>query len=62
MVMVLNFGVCIRFLTNDFVDTNVLICCLNVTDVAVILKSFVYLGSLAGVSIVRRTDLWWLVG
>ncbi len=62
MVMVLNLGVCSRFLTNNFVDTNVLICGSNVTGVVVVSKSFVYLGSLAGVSIVGRTDLWWMVG
>jgi hypothetical protein len=55
MVMVLNLGVCSRFLTNDFVNT-------NVTGVVVVLKSFAYSGSLAGVSIVGWTDLWWLVG
>ena len=55
MVMVLNLGVCSRFLTNDFVAT-------DVTGVVVVSKSFVYLGSLAGVIIVGQTDLWWLVG
>ncbi len=43
-------------------DTNVLICGLNVAGVVVVSKSFVYSGLLAGVSIVGRTDLWWLVG
>jgi hypothetical protein len=62
MVMVLNLGVWSRFLTNNFVDSNVLICGPNVTGVVVVSKSFVYLGSLAGVSIVGWTDLWWLVG
>jgi hypothetical protein len=58
--VVLNLGVCSRFLKNNFVDTNVLISGLNVTGV--VSKSFVYAGLLAGVSIVGRTDLWWLVG
>ncbi len=62
MAMVLNLGVCSRFLTNNFVDTNVLICGLNVTGVVVVLKSFVYLGLLTGVSMGGGTDLWWLVG
>jgi hypothetical protein len=44
MGMVLNLGVCSRFLTNNFVDTNVLICGLNVTGVVVVLRSFVYSG------------------
>jgi hypothetical protein len=60
MVLVLNLGIWRRFLTNDYVDTDVLICGSNVTGVVVVLKSFVYLGLLAGVSIVGRTDLWWL--
>jgi hypothetical protein len=38
MVMVLNLGVWSRFLTNNFVDTNVLICGPNVTGVVVVLK------------------------
>ncbi len=62
MVLVLNLGVWSRFLTNNFVDANVLICGSNVTGAVVVLKSFVYSGLLAGVSIVGRTDLWWLVG
>jgi hypothetical protein len=57
MVMVLNLGVCSRFLTNNFMNTNVLICGSNVTGVVVVMKSFVYLGLLTGVSIVGRTDL-----
>jgi hypothetical protein len=62
MVMALNLGVCsTRFLTNDFVDTNVLICCSNNTGVVVVSKSFVYSELLVGISIVGRTDLWWLV-
>ena len=48
MVMVLNLGVCSRFLTNNFMVTNVLICGLNDTGVVVVSKSFVYLGSLTG--------------
>jgi hypothetical protein len=62
MVMVLHLGVCSRFLTNNFMDTNVFICGSSVTDVFVVSKSFVYSGLLAGVNIVWRTDLWWLVG
>jgi hypothetical protein len=62
MVLVLNLGVWSRFLTHDFVDTNVLICGLNVIGVVVVSKRFVYSGLLAGVSIVGQTDLWWLVG
>jgi hypothetical protein len=62
MVMVLNLGVCSRFLTNDFMDTNVLVCGSNVTGVVDVSKSFVYTISLAGVSMVGQTDLWWLVG
>ncbi len=62
MVMVLNLGVCSRFLINNFMDTNILICGSNVTGVVVVSKSFVYLGSLVGVSIVGQTDLWWPVG
>ena len=62
MVVVLNLGVWSRFLTNNYVDTNVLICGSNVTGVVVVSKSSVYLESLAGVSIVGRTDLWWLLG
>ncbi len=62
MIVVLNLGVCSRFLTNDFIDTNVLICCSNVTGVVVVLKSFVYSRLLVGVIIVGRADLWWLVG
>jgi hypothetical protein len=62
MVLVLNLGVLSRFLTNNFVDTNVLICGLNIIGVVVVSKSFVYSGLLAGVNIVGRTDLWWLVG
>ncbi len=62
MVLVLNLGVWSRFLTNNFVDTNVLICGSNVIGGVVVMKSFVYLGLLAGVSIVGWTDLWWLVG
>jgi hypothetical protein len=61
MVLVLNLGVWSRFLINNFVDTNVLICGLNVIGVVLVLKSFVYSGLLAGVSIVGQTDLWWLV-
>ncbi len=49
-------------MTNDIVDTNVLICGSNVIGDVVVLKSFVYLGSLAGVSIVGQMDFWWLVG
>ncbi len=62
MVVVLNLGVCRRFLTNNFVDTNVLICGLNVTGVVVVSKNFVYLGLLVVVSIVGWTGLCWLVG
>jgi hypothetical protein len=62
MVLVLNLGVWSRFLTNNVVDTNVLVCGLNVIGVVVVLKSFVYFVSLAGVSIVGQMDLWWLVG
>ncbi len=62
MVLVLNLVVWSRFLTDNFVDTNVLICGSNVTGAVVVSKIFVYSGSLAGVSIVRQTDLWWLVG
>jgi hypothetical protein len=62
MVLVLNLGVWRRFLTNNFVDTNVLIFGSNVIGVVVVSKSFAYLGSLAGVSIAGWTDLWWLVG
>ena len=62
MVMVLNLGVCHRFLTNNFVDAVVLICGSNVPGIVDVSKSFVYSGSLAGVSVVGRTDLWWLVG
>jgi hypothetical protein len=58
MVLVLNLGVWSKVLTNNFVDTDVLICGLNVIGVVVVSKSFVYLGSLAGLSIVGRTDLW----
>ena len=58
MVMVLNLSVCSRFLTNNFMDTNVLIFGLNVTGVVVVSKSFVYSGLLMGVSIVSQTDLW----
>ncbi len=42
MVMVLNLGVWSRFLTNGFVDTDVLICGSNVTGVVVVLKSFMF--------------------
>jgi hypothetical protein len=62
IVLVLNLGVWSRFLTNNFVDTNVLICGSNVIGVVEVLKSLMYLGLLAGVSIVGRMDLWWLVG
>jgi hypothetical protein len=62
MVMVLDLGVWSRFLKNNFVHTNILICGLDVTGVAVVSKSSVYSGLLMGVSIVGRTDLWWLVG
>ncbi len=62
IVMVLNRGVCSRFLTNNFEDTNVSICGSHVTDFVDATKSFVYSRSLAGVSIVGQTDLWWLVG
>ncbi len=62
VVMVLNLGVCSRFLTNNFVDTNFLIYGLDVTGVVVVSKSFMYSGSLTDVSIVGWTDLWWLVG
>jgi hypothetical protein len=62
MVMVLNLGVSSRFLTNNFVDTNVLSSGLNVTGLVDVSKSFVYLESLAGVSMVGRINLWWLVG
>jgi hypothetical protein len=62
MVLVLNLGVWSRFLTNNFVDRDVLICGSNVIGVVVVLKSFMYSGSLAGVSIVGWTDLWWLAG
>jgi hypothetical protein len=57
MVMVLNLG-CVysRFLTKDFVDTDVLIFGPNFTGVVVFLKSFVYSGPLTGVRIVGRTD------
>ncbi len=59
MVMVLNLGVCSKFLTNNFVDTNVLIRGSNVTGVAVFSKSVVYSGSLVGgVSIVGQSNLW----
>ncbi len=54
MVMVLNLSVCSRFLTNNFMDTNVLIFGLNVTGVVVVSKSFVYSESLTGVSIVGQ--------
>ncbi len=57
MVLVLNLGVWSRFLKNDFVDTNVLIGGSKVIGVVVVLKSFVYSGSLAGFSIVGWTDL-----
>ncbi len=36
MVLVLNLGVWSRFLTNDFVDANVLICGSNVIGVVVV--------------------------
>ncbi len=62
MVMVLNLDVRSRFLTKDFVDTNVLICGLNFSVVVVFLKSFVYSGSFTDVRIVGWADLWWLVG
>ena len=62
MVLVLNLGVWRRFLTNNFVDTNVLIFGSNVIGVVVVSKSFVYSGLLGGVSNVGQTDLWWLVG
>ncbi len=52
MVMVLNLGVRSRFLTNDFVVANVLICGSNVPGIVDVLKSFVYSGSLAGASMV----------
>ncbi len=61
MILVLNLGAWTRFLTNNFADTNVLICGSNVISVVVVLKNFVYLRSLAGVSIVGQADLWWLV-
>ncbi len=61
MVMVLNLDVCSRFLTKNFTVTNVLICGLNASGVVVVLKNFVYLGWMMGVSIVGRIDLWWLV-
>ncbi len=62
MVMAVNLCVCSRFLTNNFVDTDDLICGSNVTGIVDVSKSFVNLGSLAGVSMVGETDLWWLVG
>jgi hypothetical protein len=61
LVMVLNLGVCIRFLTKDLVATNVLICGLNFSAVVGFLKSFVYLRLLTGVRIVGQIDLLWLV-
>jgi hypothetical protein len=42
MVIVLNFGVCSRFMTKDFVDANVLICGSNFYVVVVFLKSFAH--------------------
>ncbi len=57
IVLVLSLGFWSRFLTNNFVDTDVLICGSNVTGVVVVSKSFLYSRSLAGVSIVGRTDL-----
>ncbi len=62
LVMVLNLGVCIIFLTKDFVDINVLIFGLNFSFLADFLKSFLYSGSLIDVRIVEQRDLWWLVG
>ncbi len=62
LVMVLNLGVCGRFLTKDFEDTGVLICGSFFVVVIVFSKSFVYLGSLMDVKIVGWTDLWWQVG
>ncbi len=62
LVMVLNLGVCSRFLTKDFVDTNILICGSNFSFVVGFSKSFVNSGSLTDVRIVGRSDLWWLVG
>ncbi len=62
MVMVLNLCVCSRFLTNDFVDANVLIQGSHVPGFVDVSKSLVYSGLLAGVSMVGQTDLWLLVG
>ncbi len=62
LVIILNLGVCSRFLTKDFVDMGGLICGSKYSVVVVFLKSFVYSGSLMDVKIVGRTDLWWLVG
>jgi hypothetical protein len=62
MVMVLNHDVCSRFLTKDFMDTDVLICGSKFSGFVVFLKSSMYSGSLMGVRIVGQTDLWWLVG
>jgi hypothetical protein len=59
--MVLNLGVCIRFLTKDLVANNVLICGLNFSAVVGFLKILVYLGLLTDVRIVGRIDLSWLV-
>ena len=62
MVMVLNLGVFSRFLTNNFMDTNVLICGSKFSFVVGFSKSVVYLGLMMDVRNVGQTDLWWLVG
>ncbi len=62
LVMVLNLGVRSRFLTNDFVNTNVLICGSKFSFVVGFSKSVVYLGLMMDVRNVGQTDLWWLVG
>jgi hypothetical protein len=46
MVMVLNLGVCSRFLTKDVVDIDVLICGSNFPGSVVFSKDFVYSGTL----------------
>ncbi len=51
IVMVLNLGVYSGFLTNNFMDINVLICGSNITGIVDVSKSLVYSGLLVGVSI-----------
>jgi hypothetical protein len=62
LVMVLDLSACSRFLTKDFVDTDVLVGGTNFSFVFDFSKIFWYLGFLTDVRIVGQTDLWWLVG